>query len=131
MEPVKPLEAALNLLRADLTWVRDALQEVSGDLIREGYSKYPIFIAQETEPEFGELLFDRAELNLNYCIGVSYLEEFVERGLVAEDKQSLFVDNFKDPAKYFCFLLISTQAGAHLVFVPTAVQAPADANPIV
>jgi hypothetical protein len=129
MESVHPIEAALNLLRADLIWVREALLEVSGDLIREGYSKYPVFIARETEPEWGELLFDRAELNLNYYIAVSYLEELTEQGIVAEDKQSLFISNFKDPAKYFCFLLISGEAGAHLVFVPTAVQAPADSDP--
>lgn len=129
MENGNPIEAALNLLRADMIWVREALLEVSSDMIREGYSRYPVFIAQETDPELGELLFDRSELNLNHSIAVSYMEEFVERGIIAEDKQSLFVDNYKDPAKFFCFLLISSQAGAHLVFVPTAVQAPADPNP--
>jgi hypothetical protein len=128
MESVNPIETALNLLRADLIWVRDALLEVSGDLVREGYSKYPVFIARETEPEWGELLFDRAELNLNYYIAVSYLEELTEQGIVAEDKQALFIANFKDPSKHFCFLLISGKAGAHLVFVPTAAQAPADSD---
>jgi hypothetical protein len=130
MENGNPIEAALNLLRADVKWVREALLEVSGDMIKEGYSRYPVFIAQETEPELGELLFDRSELNLNHYIAVSYLEEFVERGIIAEDKQDLFVSNFKDPAKYFCFLMISSLAGAHLVFVPTAVQAPADPNSV-
>lgn len=129
MENSNPIEAALNLLRADLIWVREVLLEVSSDIIKEGYSRYPVFIARETEPDFGELLFDRQELNLNYCIAVSYLEELTEHGIIAEDKQSLFIANFKDPAKYFCFLLISSLAGAHLVFVPTAVQAPADPDP--
>ncbi len=128
MENSNPIEAALNLLRTDLIWVRDALLEVSGDIIKEGYSKYPVFIARETAPDFGELLFDRVELNLNYCIAVSYLEELTEHGIIAEDKQSLFVANFKDPEKHFCFLLISGIAGAHLVFVPTAAHAPADSD---
>ena len=37
---------------------------------------------------------------------MTYLEEFLQRGLVDKNKQELFTENYKDPDEYCCLFVI-------------------------
>ncbi len=47
------LKSYLNTLTLDLNLYKDSIREVSEDIIREGYSRYPLFIAHQEEVKLG------------------------------------------------------------------------------
>lgn len=104
-------------LKIDLDFYSDSIKEVAVDMIAEGYTLYPIFIAHQHEVSIGELLLNKDELNTQWTINVSSLEEFVERGLIKEDRKGHFAKNFKNANEYMCLFVIVPE-GANFVFYP-------------
>ena len=111
------LKTYLNSLRLDLNLFKDAIKEVSEDIIKEGFSAFPIFIAHQAEVKLGEVILDREELGINFTIQASTLEEFVSRNIIKPGNADRFKDAFKDPAKFCCIFLV-TEYGGQFVFVP-------------
>jgi len=104
-------------LKADLDFYKEAIQEVAVELMAEGYTLYPIFVAHQHEVDLGEVILDRGELNTAWTIHASSLEEFVEKGLIEEDKRAFFEKSFK-PANEFMCLFVIVPEGANFVFYP-------------
>ncbi|MFD2966914.1 hypothetical protein [Sphingobacterium bambusae] len=107
----------LKSLKLDLDFYKESIKEVATDMMAEGYTLYPIFIAHQHEVSVGEILLDRNELNTQWTIQVSSLEEFVDRGLIKEERRDHFVKNFK-PANDFMCLFVIVPEGANFVFYP-------------
>lgn len=107
----------LKSLKLDLDFYKESIKEVSTEMMAEGYTLYPIFIAHQHEVSVGEILLDRNELNTQWTIQVSSLEEFVDRGLIKEDRRDHFVKNFKPANDYMCLFVIVPE-GANFVFYP-------------
>lgn len=110
---VSPLES----LKTDLDFYKESIKEVSTEIMTEKYTQFPIFVAHQHEVSVGEIILDRTELGTGWTIQVSSLEEFLEVGIVKEDKKEKFVQKFKDPAKYMCLFVIVPE-GANFVFYP-------------
>lgn len=108
-----PLES----LKADLDLYKDAIREVSVALRDEGYTTYPIFVAHQHEVSLGEIILDRAELGTSWTIHASSLEEFVERGIIQEDRKDYFINKFKPADEFMCLFVVVPQ-GANFVFYP-------------
>ncbi|MVZ66543.1 hypothetical protein GQF61_11790 [Sphingobacterium sp. DK4209] len=104
-------------LKADLDFYKEAIQEVAVELMAEGYTLYPIFVAHQHEVDLGEVILDRAELNTAWTVHASSLEEFIEKGLIEEDKRAYFEKSFK-PANEFMCLFVVVPEGANFVFYP-------------
>ena len=68
----------------------------------EGLSKYPIFIAHQHEVYLGELILDRRDINSEWSIHASTLEEFMERGVIKKELKQRFIETYKSPDKYMC-----------------------------
>lgn len=117
------LKTYLNSLRLDLNLYRDSIREVSEDIIKEGYSRYPIFIAHQAEVKLGEVILDREELGTNFTIQASTVEEFTNRNIIKPNNVERFKEAFKDPAKFCCIFLI-TEYGGQFVFVPFEITEP-------
>ena len=115
------LQADLQSLKGDLILFKPSIQEVASDIITEGVSQYPIFIAHQIEIPIGEIILDHNELAMSWSISASTMEEFIENRLIEADKQALFVQNYKDPKKFICIFIIS-EGGASFVFVPYEVS---------
>ncbi len=115
------LQADLQSLKGDLILFKPSIKEVSVDIIKEGISKYPIFIAHQQKIPFGELILDHAELAMSWSISASTLEEFVENKLVEHDKEKVFIESYKSPSTHICIFIIS-EGGASFVFVPYEVK---------
>ena len=117
-EPNQPAaESPLVSLERDLKFFNDSIREVSTEIMVEGLSNYPIFIAHQHELTLGEVILDRHDLNSTWSIHASTLEEFIERGVIKKELRERFVDTYKNPSKFICVFVV-TPEGANFVFVP-------------
>ena len=112
------IQQELRLLQNDLQLVKEALKEVSADMIREGFTNYPLFLASPEALRIGEPLFQKEEYEIHFNINASTLEAFAEKGLINPERVEAFKSSYKDPAHFMCFLLASPAVGAHFVFIP-------------
>ncbi len=110
-------ESPLKSLEADLKLYTESLKEVAAEIMVEGISSYPIFIAHQHEVKLGEVILDKNELHTEWSIHASTMEEFSEKGLILPDKADKFVKQYKDPYKFMCVFVIVPE-GANFVFFP-------------
>src|SRR5438874_12585368 len=85
-------ESPLKSLEADLKLYNESIREVAVEIMVEGLSGYPIFVAHQHEVKLGELILDRHELNTEWSIQASTLEEFLERGVINKQLKQRFID---------------------------------------
>lgn len=113
----KEWEAELAHLRGELILMKESIKETAMDIIKEGFSKHPIFVAHREPIKIGEVILDKEDMATLWSISASTLEEFNEKNLIPEEKKTFFVANFKNPKEQFCLFVIS-QGSARFVFVP-------------
>lgn len=104
-------------LDKDLEFYAESIREVSTEIMMEGISTTPIFIAHQHEIKIGEKILDRNDLNTNWTIHASTLEEFVEKGIVLPEKKEHFLKNYKKPQEYMCVFAVVPE-GANFIFYP-------------
>lgn len=121
----KELSVNLELLKDDLAFYNEMLIEVSADILSEGFSKYPIFIAHQEEIKIGEKIIDAEELQRSFHISATVVEELIEKNIVTAENEDRFKQAFKDPKNFACILLV-TDKGANFVFVPFKQKAKKD-----
>ena len=68
-------------LEKDLELYRESIREISIEIMMEGLSANPIFLAHQHVVNIGEMILDRTELNTDWTIQASTFEEFVEKGI--------------------------------------------------
>lgn len=110
-------ESPLKSLEGDLKLYNESIKEVSTEIMVEGISGYPIFVAHQHEAKIGEPILDRNELNTNWSIHASTLEEFVEKGIIHPDKKERFIKHYKNAHDFMCLFVIVPE-GANFVFYP-------------
>lgn len=116
-EEEKKQRSPLESLEVDLKYFNDSIKEVAIEIMVEGLSKYPIFVAHQHEVKLGEVIFDRHEMNAEWTIQASTLEEFMERGVIKKELKERFVDTYKNPDKFMCVFVVVPE-GANFVFFP-------------
>jgi len=104
-------------LEKDLKFFNESIREVATEIMVEGLSNYPIFIAHQHEISLGELILDRFDLNTEWSIHASTLEEFVEKGIIKEVLKERFISSYKNPNEYMCVFVV-VPAGANFVYFP-------------
>ncbi|QBQ42653.1 hypothetical protein [Sphingobacterium psychroaquaticum] len=107
----------LKSLKVDLDFYKESIKEVATEMMAEGYTLYPIFVAHQHEISIGEIVLDKNELNTQWSIHASSLEEFVERGLIKDDRKAYFEKSFKNANAYMCLFVVVPE-GANFVFYP-------------
>jgi hypothetical protein len=73
------------------------LKEAAYAIRKRGFSDYPVFPISRVEQVTGQLLIHRRDLKLEWNFYASYLDEFVQRGLVED--QEAFKAAYKDPRR--------------------------------
>lgn len=106
----------LGTITADFARVADTLKEASYQ-IRKGGFEYPIFPISADEQPIGQLLLGKEELGLKWNYYASFLDEFVQRELVAKEKEEDFKKTYKDPDE-FCSLFVIDREFTRFVFIP-------------
>ena len=104
-------------LQRELKMFSESIREVAVEIMVEGLSKYPIFVAHQHELKLGEVILDRNDLNTDWSIHASTLEEFVERGVIKKELKDRFIATFKSPNDFMCVFVVVPE-GANFVFVP-------------
>jgi len=104
-------------LEKDLDLYADALKEVAVEIIVEGISANPIFVAHQHTVSIGEVILDRKELSTDWTIQASTFEEFVEKGIITPEKKALFLRSYKKPEDFMCVFVIVPE-GANFIYYP-------------
>lgn len=110
-------ESPLKSLESDLKLYSESIKEVALEIMTEGISSYPIFVAHQHEVKLGEPILDRNELSTSWSIHASTMEEFIEKGLIQPDKQERFLKQYKDAYQFMCVFVIVPE-GANFIFFP-------------
>lgn len=110
-------EDLLKALKADLIVYKELIRETSAEMISNGFTSYPIFVAHVVPLGLGETIVDREEIGTTFSIRASTLEEFVQKGLIKSERTDLFKQSFRDPEKFMSVFLIS-ERGGNVIFLP-------------
>jgi hypothetical protein len=110
-------DSPLLSLEKDLKFFNQSIREVSVEIMVEGLSSYPIFIAHQHELALGELILDRYDLNTEWSIHASTLEEFVEKGIIKEVLKDRFIKSYKNPHDFMCVFVVVPE-GANFIYYP-------------
>ncbi len=118
-------EQILNSLKADMILSKEIIRETAIEMIEEGFSSFPLFVAHQMEQEvpIGENLIDHKELGLGWSINVSTLDEFLTKAIIKKDREAFFRETYKDPKEFACFFVISGNGG-QFVFIPYQMEVP-------
>jgi hypothetical protein len=106
----------LGTISQDFVKVADTLKEASYELRKAGFP-YPIFSISKESIPVGQVLLKKNELGLEWNYYASFLDEFVQRELVAKDKEITFTEAYKDPDE-FCCLFVVDKEFTSFVFIP-------------
>ncbi|RNI31974.1 hypothetical protein EFA69_05580 [Rufibacter immobilis] len=107
----------LGTITKDFVQVSDTLKEASYQIRKRDISKYPIFVFSRDVTKIGGLLIGAQERDLEWNINASYLEDFVNRQLVAPDKVEEFEQAYRDADEYCCLFVVDRDF-MNFVFVP-------------
>lgn len=110
-------ESPLVSLEKDLKFFNESIREVGIEIMLEGLSKYPVFIAHQHDLKLGEVILDRHDLNTEWSIHASTFEEFVERGVIKEILKDRFFSSYKNPNDFMCVLVVVPE-GANFIYYP-------------
>lgn len=113
----KQQKSPLVSLEKDLEFYADTIKEVAIEVMVEGISAYPIFVAHQHEVNIGELILNKEELNTDWTIQASTFEEFVEKGIINKEKKEPFLRSYKKPENFMCVFVIVPE-GANFIYYP-------------
>lgn len=115
--PKKEKKSPLVSLEKDLTFYADSIKEVAVEIMVEGISINPIFIAHQHKVSIGEIILNKEDLKTDWTIQASTLEEFIQKGIIHPDKKEQFIKTYKKPENYMCVFVIVPQ-GANFIYFP-------------
>jgi hypothetical protein len=107
----------LGTITSDFAVVSETLKEASYHIRNREISPYPIFIFSKEPSPLGMLLIGAQELNLQWHVYASFMDEFVQRGLIGKDNITDFEVAYKNPDE-FCCLFVLDQTFTNFVFIP-------------
>ena len=111
----------LGTITKDFVVVSDTLKEAAYQIKKRGFSDYPIFPISTMEIPVGTLLLAKEQMATHWDYRASFLDEFIQRNLVDEDKAEEFKKNYKDPDE-FCCLFVVDMDFTKFVFIPYPVD---------
>lgn len=107
----------LGIISQDFVKVADHLKEASYQIRKRQFSEYPIFVMTKASTEIGTLLFAPGELETEWMYKASFLEEFIQRGLIGEDSDGYFKENYRNADEYCCVFAIHGDF-AGFIYIP-------------
>ncbi|MCS6821430.1 MAG: hypothetical protein NZ551_06130 [Microscillaceae bacterium] len=106
----------LGTITSDFVKVARFLQEATYQVKVRNISNYPVVIMCKERPQIGKILIAKnAENQLAWNYSLSFIEEFVQRGLIKE--QSLFEQTYKNIDEFCCVFVLEPQF-MNFVYIP-------------
>ncbi len=109
----------LGQISQDFVKLSDNLKEAAYQMIVREISKFPVFPTSKVDLPIGKLIFDKGFTDNVWKYHISFMEEFVARGIV--DEPDIFKANFKDPDEFCCLFVVDPEF-THFVFIPYPVD---------
>lgn len=106
----------LGTISTDFVKVADTLKEASYQIRKAGFA-YPVFPTSREDQPIGQPLIKSTDLSLDWNYFASFLDEFLQRELVAKEKEEDFKKAYKDPDEYCCLFVIDKEF-TRFVFIP-------------
>lgn len=106
----------LGTISEDFVKVADTLKEASYQIRKAGF-EFPVFPICKDEQPIGQLLLHRNTNGTSWNYYASFLDEFLQRELIASDKEEEFKEAYKDPDEFCCLFVIDRQFTS-FVFIP-------------
>ena len=110
----------LGTISRDFVKASDTLKESSYQIRKAGFA-HPIFPIAKGPVSIGQLLLAREDMGLEWNYYASFLGEFIERELVASEKEDAFKSSYKDPDE-FCCLFVVDHNFTKFVYIPYPVD---------
>lgn len=107
----------LGTISADFVKVCDTLKEACYQVRKQDYSPFPIVPICRQEQPIGQLLIGEGSLGNTWNYYLTYLDEFLDRGLIETEKRDDFIAAYKDPDT-FCCLFVIDQDFTNFLFIP-------------
>ncbi|MEM9679754.1 MAG: hypothetical protein AAF901_05475 [Bacteroidota bacterium] len=107
----------LGSISQDFVIVADTLKEAAYQIRKRGFSEYPIFPVSRIDLPIGQLLIGKLELATNWNYNASYLDEFIQRDIVGEEKVEDFKTNYKNPDEFCCLFVVDDEF-TNFVYIP-------------
>ncbi|MCH8231205.1 MAG: hypothetical protein IIB82_00920 [Bacteroidetes bacterium] len=111
----------LGTISKDFVIVSESIKEASYQVRKQGFSDYPIFPISKKDVSIGQLLIAKQDAAIEWNYNITYLDEFVQRKIVAEDKLDDFKKIYKDPEE-FCCLFVMDGDFTRFLFIPYPVD---------
>ncbi len=105
----------LGRISSDFVKVAENMKEASYAIRKQDFSEYPIFAMCQVEQPIGQILVEAFQSENNWHYYASFMEEFIQRGLIANEK--VFKENYKN-ADEFCCLFVIDREFTNFVFIP-------------
>lgn len=105
----------LGKISADFVKVSENLKEASYQIRKRGFSDFPIFPVSQEDIPIGQILYEQGKFDNEWNYYASFLEEFIQRELVAEEQA--FKDAYKDPDEFCCLFIVDSEF-TNFVFIP-------------
>ena len=107
-------QAVLQALETDIKTLKEALKETANEIVKEGYSRYPIIIAHAQELAFADKIIDRELFQSNFHFSASTLEAMVEKGIILKERKAAMEQQMNTSESTVCFLLLHPE---HMRFI--------------
>jgi hypothetical protein len=107
----------LGNITQDFVIVADVLKEAAYQIRVNNISDYPIFPISKTELPIGSLIVGKKDLALEWNYYASFINEFVERGLIDGEGIELFQQTYKNSDEFCCLFVVDVEF-TNFVFVP-------------
>lgn len=107
----------LGQISSDFAKVSELVKEAAYQIRKRRFSEYPIFATSRQELPLGTLLLGAFEQDNDWHYYATFLEEFIQRGIVAPDAEGYFKENYKNPEEFACLFVVDADF-TRFVFIP-------------
>lgn len=107
----------LGTISGDFVKVADTLKEASYQIRKREISAHPVFPVCKTDQPIGQIIIARHQAETEWNYFASFLDEFVQRGIIDSDKQEDFIKAYRDADEYCCLFVIDKEF-TNFVFIP-------------
>ncbi|MEY2923812.1 MAG: hypothetical protein RLZZ337_352 [Bacteroidota bacterium] len=107
----------LVMLEQDVKVLKSELKETIDDIIKEGFSNFPILVTHLQDIDIAEKIIDKDLYQTHFHFSATTLEQMVERGIIMQDKKSTFEQQYQANKGSYCVLVLHPEV-MKFVFTP-------------
>jgi len=107
----------LGTISGDFVKVADTLKEASYQIRKRGISEHPVFPVCKEDQPIGQIILPKQQVETEWNYYASFMDEFVQRGLIDSEKQESFKEAYKEPDEFCCLFVIDKEF-TNFVFIP-------------